>query len=83
MANFGGIDVDLDDFGFRVEARRLAMRDHIVKPRAEEQDDIGLTERQIAGAEEAARMVLRHHAPALRGGVEGNARLVDKLFELG
>ena len=81
MGNFGRVDVDLDHFGFRVEARRLAIRDHIVKTRADEEHDVGLTERQIARTEEAARMVLWHHPPALRGGVEGNARLVDKLFE--
>src|SRR5690349_13426854 len=59
------------------------MRDHIVKPRADEEHDVGLAERQIASTEEAAGMVLWHYPPPLWRGVEGNAGLVDKLFECG
>jgi hypothetical protein len=83
VGNFGWVNVDLDYFGLRIEARRLTMRDHIVKTCADEEHDISLTERQITGTEEAAWMVLRHYAPPLWGGIEGNARLVDKLFECG
>src|SRR5215813_3087325 len=81
MGNFGLVNVDLDHFGFRVEARRLTMRDHIVKPCADEEHDVSLTERQITGTEEAAWMVLWHHPPPLWSSIEGDARLVDKLFE--
>src|SRR5262245_60535002 len=82
LANFRRIRVHLEDFGIRIKARRLAMGDHIIEPRAQEEHDIAILEGHIAGSEERPGMIVRNHTTALRGGQEWNTRGVDKLLEL-
>ena len=78
-----GVDVDARDLGGRVEARRRGVADDVVHARAEHDDEVGVLERGRAHRQEGQRMVVRHHAAALRRRVERDAGLLDELLHLG
>ena len=76
-------DVDAGDLRIRSEARRRGVADDVVHPRAQHDDQVGVAERRGAHRQVGARMIVRHHAAALRGGVERDAGGLDECLHLG
>ena len=78
VAHFLGVDLDARDLRVGVEARRRGVADHVVRPRAEDDDQIGVAERVVAHRQIGIGVVVGHHAAPLRGRVERDPGLLDK-----
>ena len=59
------------------------MADDVVHPRAQHDDQVGIAERRGAHRQVGTRMIVRHHAATLRGGVERDAGRFDECLHLG
>ena len=71
-------DVELDDLDVLGEARRQAEMEDPVEPRAHQEDDVGLLQRQGARRRDRQRMVVRHHALAHRRAHERDLGALDE-----
>ena len=78
VADLLGRDVELDDLDVLRIARRLAEMEDPVEPRAHQEDDVGLLQRQRARRRDRQRMVVRHHALAHRRAQERQLRALDE-----
>ena len=58
------------------------MADHVIRARAEDDDQIGLAERVVAHRQVGIGVVVGHHAAPLRGRVERDPGLLDKRLHL-
>ena len=77
------IDVDAHERRVRREARRLAVRVHVVEPRADHEHEVGFLERGRARVTEEEGMVFRNHAASLRRRVERDAGCFDESLQRG
>src|SRR5947208_11777834 len=77
-----GIDLDARDLRVLVEARRRRMRDDVIHPGAENDDQIGFLERVRTHRQIRIRVIVGHDATALRGRIEWDAGLIDELPHL-
>ena len=78
VADLLGRDVELDDLDVLRIARRQAEMEDPVEPRAHQEDDVGLLQRQRARRRDRQRMVVRHHALAHRRAHERQLRALDE-----
>src|SRR5438874_1985809 len=77
-----GIDLDARDLRVLVEARRRRMRDDVIHPGAENDDQIGFLECVRAHRQVRIRVIVGHDATALRGRIEWDAGLINELPHL-
>ena len=82
VADFGRIDVNLDQACRGVEARRSQMADDVVDPRADDQQQVRLTKRRCARGREGQPVIVGHDAASLRGRVERQPGQLHQLLEL-
>jgi len=73
VAHLLGVDVDARDLRVGAEARRQGVADHMVRARAEDDDQIGLAERVVAHRQVGQGVVVGDHAAPLPGRVERDA----------
>ncbi len=76
------LDVELDHPHVLVVPRRQAEMHDPVEPRAHQEHDVGLLQRQAAGRANGQRMVVGHHALAHRRGEERQAGPLDERAHL-
>ena len=82
LADLLGRDVELDDLDVLGIARRQAEMKDPVEPRAHQEDDVGVLQRQRARRRDRQRMVVRHHALAHRRAQERQLRALDEGADL-
>ena len=82
VADLLGRDVELDDLDVLRIARRLTEVKDPVQPRAHQEDNVGLLQRQRARRPGRQRMVVRHHALAHRRAHERQLRALDEGADL-
>ena len=78
VAHLLGVDVDARDLRGGAEARRQGVADHVIRARAEDDDQIGLAERVVAHRQVGVGVVVGDDAAPLRGRVERDPGLLDK-----
>ena len=79
--DFIGIDIDARDLGAAIEAGRRRVADDVVHAGADHDDQVGVAEGRGAHRQIRIFMIVRHHAAALRRGIERNAGLFDELLQ--
>ena len=80
--DFRRVDIDAGDLGRRPKARRRGVPDDVVHARAKHDDQVGVAECAGAHGRVGIGVIVRHHAAALRGGVERDAGGFDERLHL-
>ena len=82
VADFLAVDIDVDEFGVLVKARRQQKGEHRIGPRSDHQHHVGLAKRHRARRRKRPRMVLGYHSAALRRGPKRKPGGVDKAAQV-
>src|SRR5947208_14974526 len=77
-----GIDLDARDLRVLVEARRRRMRDDVIHPGAEHDDQIGFLARVRPHRQARLRLIVGYDATTLSRRTDRDARLIDQLPHL-